>query len=122
MQNLENLDVFEILIAQNLLKCLKDPFVRSGLICILFSICLVTETEIRNGIVNVENPDQHCLWMKRNIDDIEVQEASRELSRYMGEASTAPEKSAYWKIIFFISHPKHMLWVFKRTVSMRRFY
>ena len=51
----------------------------------LFSICLVTETEIRNGIVNVENPDQHCLWMKRNIDDIEVQEASRDLSRYMGK-------------------------------------
>ena len=22
-----------------------------------------------------------------------------------------PDKSAYWKIIFFISHPKHMLWV-----------
>ena len=55
-------------------------------ICILFSICLVTETEIRNGIVNVENPDQHCLWMKRNIDDIEIQEASRDLSRYMGKA------------------------------------
>ena len=34
MQNLENLDVFEILITQKLLKCLKDPFVRSALICI----------------------------------------------------------------------------------------
>ena len=33
MQNLENLDVFEILIAQNLLKCPKDPFVRSALVC-----------------------------------------------------------------------------------------
>ena len=31
MQNLENLDVFEILIAQKLLKCPKDPFVRSAL-------------------------------------------------------------------------------------------
>ena len=29
MQNLENFDVFEILITQNLLKCLKDRFVRS---------------------------------------------------------------------------------------------
>ena len=28
----------------------------------------------------------------------------------------APDKSAYWKTIFFISHPKHMLWVLKRTV------
>ena len=32
MQNLENLDVFEILITQKLLKCPKDPFVRSALI------------------------------------------------------------------------------------------
>ena len=34
MQNLENLNVFEILITQNLQKCPKDPFVRTGLICI----------------------------------------------------------------------------------------
>ena len=34
----------------------------------------------------------------------------------------APDKSAYWKTIFFISHPKHMLWVLKRNVSMRRFF
>ena len=33
-----------------------------------------------------------------------------------------PDKSAYWKIIIFISHPKHMLWVLKRTVSMRQFF
>ena len=31
MQNLENLDVFEIWITQKLLKCLKDPFLRSAL-------------------------------------------------------------------------------------------
>ena len=31
MQNLENLYVFEILITQKLLKCAKDPFVRSAL-------------------------------------------------------------------------------------------
>ena len=33
-----------------------------------------------------------------------------------------PDKSAYWKTIFFISHPKHMLWVLERTVSMRQFF
>ena len=32
------------------------------------------------------------------------------------------DKSAYWKIIFFTSHPKHMLWVLKRTVSLRQFF
>ena len=31
MQNLENMDVFEILIAQKVLKCPKDPFVKSAL-------------------------------------------------------------------------------------------
>ena len=31
-------------------------------------------------------------------------------------------KSAYQKIIFLISQPKHMLWVLKRTVSVRRFF
>ena len=33
-----------------------------------------------------------------------------------------PDKSAYSKTIFFISHAKHMLWVLKRTVSMRQFF
>ena len=35
MQNLENLDVFEILITQKLLKCPKDPFVRLALISMM---------------------------------------------------------------------------------------
>ena len=30
--------------------------------------------------------------------------------------SRAPDKCAYRKTIFFISHPKHMLWVLKRTL------
>ena len=34
----------------------------------------------------------------------------------------ALDKSAYQKINFLISHPKHMLWVLKRTVSMRQFF
>ena len=33
-----------------------------------------------------------------------------------------PDKSVYWKSFFFISDPKHMLWVLKRTVSMRWFF
>ena len=33
-----------------------------------------------------------------------------------------PDKSMYWTISFFISHPKSMLWVLKRTVLMRRFF
>ena len=33
-----------------------------------------------------------------------------------------PDKSAHQKIIFLFSQPKHMLWVLKRTVSMRQFF
>ena len=33
-----------------------------------------------------------------------------------------PDKSAYIKTIIFITQPKHMLWVLKRTVSMKRFF
>ena len=31
-------------------------------------------------------------------------------------------KNVYPKYIFLISQPKHMLWVLKRTVSMRRLF
>ena len=31
-------------------------------------------------------------------------------------------KESVMKILFFISQPKHMLWVLKRTVSVRRFF
>ena len=34
----------------------------------------------------------------------------------------SPDKSGYWKITFFISHPKQILWVLKRSVSVRRFF
>ena len=40
MQNLENMDVFEILITLKLLKCPKDPFVRSALLYILILLIL----------------------------------------------------------------------------------
>ena len=36
--------------------------------------------------------------------------------------SRPTDKSVSWKFIFFISHPKHMLCILKRTVSMRRFF
>ena len=47
-----------------------------------------------------------CLWMG-NLRKL--------CSRFL-------DKSAYQKINFLISHPKHMLWVLKRPVSMRLFF
>ena len=37
-------------------------------------------------------------------------------------SSRPPDKSAYLKIIFLVSQPQHMLWVFKRTISMTWFF
>ena len=37
-------------------------------------------------------------------------------------AIRSPDKGAYRKTISLISHPKGMLWVLKRTVSIRRFF
>ena len=36
------------------------------------SICLlVTETEIRHGVLGESHPDEQCLWISRNIQDLE---------------------------------------------------
>ncbi|XP_068711765.1 NACHT domain- and WD repeat-containing protein 1-like isoform X2 [Montipora foliosa] len=31
----------------------------------------VTESEIRHGVMSVDNPEKHCLWISRNIRDLE---------------------------------------------------
>ena len=36
----------------------------------------------------------------------------------LSATSRPPDKSVYWKIVFFISHPKHMFWVFKRMAML----
>ena len=48
--------------------------------------------------------------------------SSLTLRRHCYFGPRPPDKSACWKTIFFISHPKHTLWVLKRTVSLRRFF
>ena len=39
-----------------------------------------------------------------------------------GSISRPLDKNMYLDIIYFISQPKHMLWVLKRTVSRRLFF
>ena len=61
MQNLENLDVFEILITQKLLKCPKDLFVRTALIYIYIYIERERERErdwCRHVKVNIASADR----------------------------------------------------------------
>ena len=57
MQNLEILDIFEILITQKLLKCPKDPFVRSALICEYYKK-VSKGTKIRNRYNQAPHPTQ----------------------------------------------------------------
>lgn len=33
--------------------------------------CLVTESEIRHGVLCEPNPEEQCLWISRNIRDLE---------------------------------------------------
>ena len=40
-------------------------------------------------------------------------------SLFSAEYYRPPDKSGNWKTIFFISHPKHMLWVLKREGVQR---
>ena len=44
------------------------------------------------------------------------------LNQAESESARLIDKSAYLKFIFLISQPKHMLFVLKRTVSLRRFF
>ena len=37
----------------------------------MFFLFLVTESEIRHGVMSVDNPEKHCLWISRNIRDLE---------------------------------------------------
>lgn len=32
---------------------------------------LVTESEIRHGIISEASPEEHCLWISRNLRDLE---------------------------------------------------
>ena len=73
------------------------------------------------------------MWMKNRVDpdqlvviytSLKIEKSSMHsaLIRSNMVQLRPPDKSAYWKIIFLISHPKHMLWVLKRTVSVKRFF
>ena len=60
MQNIENLDVFEILITQKLLKCPKDPFVRSALKCMF------------NGHCTIEHEERKFIQAKKNRKMVQI--------------------------------------------------
>ena len=69
-----------------------------------------------------------CHWARR-INPILVLVQSRKTRPWLterllmgGKESNQTTKKTWSKINFLISQPKHMLWVLKRTVSMRQFF
>lgn len=44
----------------------------------------MTETEITEGLLNAQNVDEKCVWLRRKIKDIEKQDASYLLSKFIG--------------------------------------
>ena len=44
----------------------------------------VTENEVHEGLLKHEGAEERSIWLKRNIDDIEKQESSVILSKYIG--------------------------------------
>ena len=60
MQNLENLDVFEILITQKLLICPKDPFVRSALKYLYFFAVQLSQIPTPNNVSSGQWRIQWC--------------------------------------------------------------
>ncbi|XP_060587443.1 NACHT domain- and WD repeat-containing protein 1-like isoform X3 [Ruditapes philippinarum] len=43
----------------------------------------VTETEVYGGIINADDINNTCIWLKRTIEDIETKDSSYILSRYI---------------------------------------
>ena len=59
---------------------------------------------------------------KQNRDTTSVSQVLLRVTHSLRKSAYKKIKSAYKKNNFLISQPKHMLWVLKRTVSMRRFF
>ena len=69
------------------------------------------------------SPRSHLGFTGINYPDVLIIQCKLKLCiLILNNIDRPPDTSASWKSVFFISHPKHMLWVLKRTVSMRRFF
>ena len=93
-----------------------------SLLCVHSSFAIILKRKIK--LVAVILLSNRCivtinvLWLFLTVTWVGLQYVIVVLSDH----SRSPDTSAYHKIIFLISQPKHMLWVLKRTVSMRRFF
>ena len=69
------------------------------------------------------NPyDDRKVSLRRPHGNGDLDMVGASYTRRKANVTEALVKSAYQKFNFLISKPKHMLWVLKRTLSMRRFF
>ena len=80
----------------------------------LSTMLSVTESEIRQGILQVPDANTHCLWFKREIPGIEEQESTKILSRYFGLYLTLVK---YSKVYEHIRHQTSKTKVFSTFSS-----
>lgn len=51
---------------------------------ILLFVSLVTEKEVKQGLLDIKDANKHCLWFQRTLRGIDKAEPSRLVSRYTG--------------------------------------
>ena len=112
MQNLENLGVFEILITQKLLKCLKDPFLRSALICMSIKALDKRLSQPLSGILlRVRNRkifflflNQNMLWVHKRTN---INETVLLSTQYICSKLWVRKYLQFYTEIFCLSKPVH---------------
>ena len=88
-----------------------------------FQICHCAELNKIVGATMPVNPyDDRKVSLRRPHGNGDLDIGGSSYTRRKANVTEALVKSAYQKFNFLISKPKHMLWVLKRTVSMRRFF
>ena len=112
MQNLENLGVFEILITQKLLKCLKDPFLRSALICMSIKALDKRLSQPLSGLLlRVRNRkifflflNQNMLWVLKRTN---INETVLLSTQYICSKLWVRKYLQFYAEIFCLSKPVH---------------
>ena len=84
---------------------------------------------IHTWYIHFESNNTQYVWFNVKLISLTCKSRKKEMARpficlhiYFISYTRPPDKSAYWKTILFISQPKHMLSVLKRTVSIKRFF
>ena len=71
----------------------------------IFPVISVTEDEIHNGILTVDNADTACYWFKRTLEGLTDNPRDKTARRYMDIANGKPDEDA----VKFLNKLKYIL-------------